>query len=188
MEANEFIFTQDEVENVLEYLQDNTIKCSICGNHRWKVEHEKNLMTNSTDFRISCASPTCTQFLSRQILNLTIQSIEDEIRMEEENKLDGLKFDEGKIRAGILDEFKLALMEIARVGTAGLNKGYARGSWRSVPDAKERYMDAFWRHILATEEINESDGGVYHLAQVAWNAMALLELRLAEKKGGLYVE
>jgi len=188
MTPNDHVFTQDEVESVLEYLRDNTIKCSVCGGHGWKTEHEQNFMTNTADFFFRCMSRNCGQLISRSILNLTVQSIEDELRIEEEQK-SGLKFDKGKVRAGILDEFKRALFEVARVGTAGLAKGYARGSWRNVPDAKERYMDAFWRHILAVEEINETDGGVYHLAQVAWNAMALLELRLEEKdKEGLYIE
>jgi len=175
----EYYFTADEVESVFEYLNNNSIKCSVCHTKEWLAKEE-------SPERIQIGCRKCGQAMSRQILNLTITSIEDELRADIE---EGMKFDKGKVHAGILNEFKRALMEVARVGTAGLNKGYARGSWRNVPDAKERYMDAFWRHILAVEEINETDGGVYHLAQVAWNAMALLELRLEEKdREGLHIE
>jgi len=93
------------------------------------------------------------------------------------------KTDKGKVKAGVLGEFKKALMEVAKVGTMGIEfKGYARGSWRDVPDARERYYDAFWRHILAEEEdINTEDDNVYHIAQVIWNGLALLEFMLEDK-------
>jgi hypothetical protein len=188
MEANGFVFSRDEIDDILEYLKDNTIKCSLCGGKAWEVQHDRNEQENNKiDFKLQCASPNCPQFMSRGVLKVTTTSIEEEVMAEMQSQ-ESFKSDAGKVHAGILNEFKRALMEIAKVGTAGLNKGYARGSWRTLPDAKERYLDAFWRHILAVEEINEADGGVYHLAQVAWNAMALLELRLEDKEEGLYID
>jgi hypothetical protein len=88
----------------------------------------------------------------------------------------GAKDDGGKLLAGlVLGEFKHALREVVKVGTAGALKYSPRG-WLQVPQAEERYYDALWRHLLATEEVDE-ELGTDHLAMVAWNALALLEFK-----------
>ena len=90
----------------------------------------------------------------------------------------GAKLDAGKVLAGVLGDFPRALLMVANVGTFGANK-YSRGGWQSVPDGEQRYTDAMWRHLLA-EKINpiDSDSGLPHAAQTAWNALARLELAL----------
>ena len=90
----------------------------------------------------------------------------------------GAKLDNGKILAGVLSDFSLALIEIAKVGTFGAKK-YSRGGWQSVES--ERYFDAKWRHSLDRrhEEI-AFDSGLMHLAHEAWNVLAELELILRE--------
>ena len=60
----------------------------------------------------------------------------------------GAKLDSGKVLAGVLGDFSLALNAVAEVGTYGVNK-YSRGGWQHVPDAQTRYTDALWRHLLA---------------------------------------
>lgn len=88
----------------------------------------------------------------------------------------GAKLDAGKVKAGLLADFALALTEVAKVGTFGAEK-YTRGGWQEVPNAVERYSDAMWRHLLkARHETNDPDSGLTHLSHAAWNALAVLEL------------
>jgi hypothetical protein len=60
----------------------------------------------------------------------------------------GAKMDSGKVKAGMLGDFSLALMEVAKVCTYGAKK-YTRHGWEEVPNGVERYHDAKWRHKLA---------------------------------------
>ncbi len=95
----------------------------------------------------------------------------------------GAKLDEGKPRVGLMfKDFSQALLEVAKVTTIGAKK-YCPGGWRLVENGFERYSDAVGRHQLkeATELIDE-DTGMLHAAQVAWNALARLELLIDERK------
>lgn len=93
------------------------------------------------------------------------------------------KHDEGKPRAGlVLGDFSRALLEVAKVGTFGAEK-YSDHGWLSVEDNRARYLDALWRHLLAKEE-RDSESGYSHLAHVAWNALAVLELDLMGERSG----
>lgn len=88
----------------------------------------------------------------------------------------GAKLDAGKVKAGVLHDFSSALFDVACVGTYGAEK-YTRGGWQSVPNARERYFDAMWRHLLAARhEAADKDTGLKHLAHAAWNILAVLEL------------
>lgn len=94
----------------------------------------------------------------------------------------GSKLDEGKVLAGVLADFGLALTAVAEVGTFGANK-YTRGGWQSVPKGIERYTDATWRHLLKERyHADDDDSGLLHAAHMAWNSLARLELLLREKK------
>lgn len=104
---------------------------------------------------------------------------------EDEKKNDDYfkeKFDKGKPCAGVLLDFGLALLEVAKIGTFGIEK-YARGSWSHIPDARIRYTDAMMRHLLISqyEEI-DPDSKILHEAHMAWNTLARLELLLREQK------
>jgi len=94
--------------------------------------------------------------------------------------IDPLKHDAGKIQAGVLLDFRHALMEVAKVGTFGTEK-YSRNSWRNVENAEERYMDALWRHLLASDDLDE-ESGLPHLAHLAWNILAIMEFRMCSKQ------
>ncbi|WP_444897912.1 dATP/dGTP diphosphohydrolase domain-containing protein [Microbulbifer sp. SSSA005] len=95
----------------------------------------------------------------------------------------GAKCDEGKIMAGVLDDFSLALMAVAEVGTFGANK-YTRGGWQQVPNGRQRYRDALWRHHLKERhETKDPETGLLHKAHKAWNALAELELELRAQQG-----
>jgi len=93
----------------------------------------------------------------------------------------GAKLDEGKPMAGILMEFGLALLEVAKVCTHGAQK-YSRGGWQHAEDGVNRYTDAMVRHCLKEYmEDRDKDSGLLHASQVAWNALARLELMLRDK-------
>jgi len=94
----------------------------------------------------------------------------------------GAKLDAGKIMAGVLEDFALALLAVAEVGTHGAQK-YSRGGWQSVPNGEERYTDAGWRHALkGRHEERDQDSGLLHDAHKAWNVLAALELKLRGEK------
>ena len=93
----------------------------------------------------------------------------------------GAKLDNGKPLAGVLLEFSRALEAVVAVGTFGANK-YSRSGWMSVPDGERRYADALVRHLLAAQrEVDDPDSGLPHLAHLAWNCLAVLELKLARE-------
>lgn len=92
----------------------------------------------------------------------------------------GLKHDAEKVRPRLLVEgFPLALTAVAEVSTFGANK-YCEGGWKTVPNGKERYADALYRHLLraAAGELRDSESGLLHYAHAAWNALAVLQLML----------
>lgn len=91
----------------------------------------------------------------------------------------GAKLDAGKIRAAlVLGDFSRALMAVSEVGTFGAVK-YSDHGWLSVPRGDERYRDALLRHYLKdTLESADPESGLSHLAHLAWNALAILELTL----------
>jgi len=92
--------------------------------------------------------------------------------------LPGAKDDSAKWRAHlVLGAFANALKEVSRVGTFGAQK-YTPYGWVTVPNAHERYLDAFLRHYLAfaAGEVNDPESGLSHLAHAAWNILAVIEL------------
>lgn len=95
----------------------------------------------------------------------------------------GAKDDAAKPPVALVHEsFPNALLEVARVADYGAKK-YTRGGWKHVSEAQLRYADALARHELAQYSEGDTDGesGLLHLTHMAWNALALLELRLIEK-------
>lgn len=103
----------------------------------------------------------------------------------------GAKLDLGKspVFDGVLQYFPRALKKVADLSLWGATR-YSWEGWRSVPDGFRRYSNALGRHIL-----NEKIEGLYdldaandpkhpakilHATQVAWNALARLELLVEE--------
>lgn len=99
----------------------------------------------------------------------------------------GAKLDAGKapVVRGAIGYFPRALTEVAMVSKFGADK-YTWGGWESVPDGVQRYTDALGRHLLAEASEGPTDAatGLSHAAQVAWNALARLELMLRESEAG----
>lgn len=67
--------------------------------------------------------------------------------------------------------------EIVKVYHAGAKK-YGPNRWQNLEDGYNRYKAAMMRHLLEYEkgERYDKDTGCMHLAQVGWNAIALLYL------------
>lgn len=94
----------------------------------------------------------------------------------------GAKLDAGKIRAGLMvNGFRRALLEVAKVTTYGTAK-YTPNGWQDVPDGEASCTDAMFRHLLAGEE-RDPESGLLHAAHAAWNALAILELKLRRCEG-----
>ena len=96
----------------------------------------------------------------------------------------GAKLDLGKNRVGmVLHGFANAIYEVGLVGTHGAKK-YSDFGWEKVPNAIQRYEDAAIRHYIRQwigEDV-DTDSGLLHCAHAAWNALAILELKLREAK------
>jgi hypothetical protein len=95
----------------------------------------------------------------------------------------GLKYDamSAPVVTLCFNYFPHALAAVANVSEYGARK-YTPMGWRTVPNGVARYTDALGRHLLkeAVEVYDEKDSGLAHAAQVAWNALARLELLLVE--------
>lgn len=100
-------------------------------------------------------------------------------------KQGGAKLDAGKpnVWRGLLDYFPRACLAVGDVSSRGAAK-YSWKGWETVPDGEARYADALARHIVkeSIEGLYDTGPGglpdVLHASQVAWNAMARLELLL----------
>lgn len=98
----------------------------------------------------------------------------------------GAKLDAGKVRPSlVLQGFAHAVLAVAQVGTFGAGK-YSDDGWRSVPNGSARYTDALLRHLLAefTGEARDPQSAMLHATHAAWNALARLELMLAQSREG----
>jgi len=65
-------------------------------------------------------------------------------------------------------------------------KKYSWMGWKSVPDGIRRYGAALARHLVYEADARDTGAGglgadVLHAAQVAWNALARLELIIKEE-------
>lgn len=80
---------------------------------------------------------------------------------------------DGKLRWDLLPLAEIE--DIVRVYTEGAKK-YADNSWKNIPDGFERYRAALLRHMTAymKGERYDKETGLMHLAQICWNAIALL--------------
>lgn len=94
----------------------------------------------------------------------------------------GLKYDKGKVRYDLMEKgFSRALYEVAKVTTFGAEK-YEANNWQHVEGGIERYLDAKGRHRSKDQqgELYDEESKLLHAAHEAWNALAVLELRLRD--------
>lgn len=91
---------------------------------------------------------------------------------------EGTKFDNNKLDWSLLPlEFVEDLVPVFALG----EQRYTFNNWRKDfgPDYRRRFIAAMKRHLDEVERhgslaINTQDGDIYHLAQCAWNCLALL--------------
>lgn len=76
----------------------------------------------------------------------------------------------------------LDLEDVVKVYTQGAKK-YGPNNWQNLPDGYNRYKAAMFRHLLEYEKGNwiDSDTGCIHLAQVVWNALAILHIEKVKR-------
>jgi len=93
----------------------------------------------------------------------------------------GAKLDAGKAPMRlVLQAMPHALFAVAQVAAYGAEK-YSENGWSKAPNGIARYTDAMFRHALREGiEQRDAESGLLHAAQVAWNALARLELMLQE--------
>ena len=103
--------------------------------------------------------------------------------MEQENKIEARKNDrlDDKLRWELLPLEDVE--DIVRVYTAGAKK-YGPDQWQNLPDGIRRYKAALLRHLVEFDKGNEIDEetGCRHLAQVCWNAIAMLHISKQQKQ------
>jgi hypothetical protein len=94
----------------------------------------------------------------------------------------GVKYDNDKPQWSLLP-FK-ALKEVVDVLTYGAKK-YAPDNWKKVPNARQRYIDAGFRHLTAyaSGEKLDSETGKSHLAHAICCLLYLLAFEIGEDRG-----
>jgi len=98
------------------------------------------------------------------------------------------KLDAGKppVYRGFMAYFPRAIREVAKVSQYGLEKYKAKwGDKTFLTLDKDRLLDALGRHMVdrvIEGEVNYPDGELLHRAQIAWEAMAQLEIYLLERE------
>lgn len=108
-------------------------------------------------------------------------------------KTAGAKLDANKtpLFDGLIDYFPRACLAVADISKYGANK-YSWKGWEKVKDGPKRYMNALLRHAAKLSIEGELDNEaladennpteILHRAQIAWNALASLELYLQEQE------
>ena len=88
---------------------------------------------------------------------------------------ESLKYDNEKLRWDLLPLEDIE--DVVKVYTEGTKK-YVPNSWQNLTDGYNRYKAAMFRHLLEYEKGNtiDEETGCKHLAQVVWNAIAMLHV------------
>ena len=109
--------------------------------------------------------------------------------IEEKEKEEGQKWSNDKlpVHTVIFKQFPDALKEVIICSQAGHKKYPNDIDWmnfKRVPDAENQYMNAAIRHMLENgyNEDMIKYGNIRHDAQVIWNLLAALQIRLMEEK------
>jgi len=94
-------------------------------------------------------------------------------------RVTGVKYDNDKPQWSLLP-FK-ALGQVVEVLTYGAKK-YAPDNWKKVPNAKQRYIDAGFRHFTAyaSGEKHDQETGKHHLAHAICCLLYLVAFDLGE--------
>lgn len=116
-----------------------------------------------------------TNDIRKKVIDSYIEDGEDEEMAQFINEGKKNDFQDGKLRWDLLPLEEIE--DIVKVYTSGANK-YGENTWQLLDNGYQRYKAAMLRHLLEYEKGNkvDEDTGCQHLAQVAWNAIAMLYL------------
>lgn len=91
----------------------------------------------------------------------------------------GKKFDTGKLSYTLLPWE--AITEVVHVLEFGKQK-YGKDNWQKVPNAKDRYLDACFRHLISyvEGETTDPESGKHHLAHAVCCLLFVLWFDLTE--------
>ena len=132
---------------------------------------------------VMCCREDCRKDGESIYYKLVEQCKPKENEMGQENKTEVWKNDrlDDKLRWELLPLEDVE--DIVRVYTAGAKK-YGPDQWQNLPDGIRRYKAALLRHLVEFDKGNEIDEetGCRHLAQVAWNAIAMLHISKQQKQ------
>jgi hypothetical protein len=106
--------------------------------------------------------------------------------MPSKNLAEGAKYDEGKLRWGLLPWSSVE--DVVRVLMYGAEK-YEDNSWQRVENGQERYLDALTRHLVEIQKghVTDSESGLSHMSHVACNALFLLYLMEQDQAYGEWI-
>ena len=93
--------------------------------------------------------------------------------------MEGLKFDDGKLRWDLLPLD--CIEDLVKILTFGANK-YGVNNWQKVEE--DRYFAALMRHLVASRlgESNDSESGLSHLSHAMCNVLFLLWIEKHKEK------
>lgn len=120
-----------------------------------------------------------------------VKPVKEEFILEQNSKYDltddgkGKKYDNGKSMVGTLCRvFPRALLSVGNCIEFGTHKYPKPDNWKKVEGAFTRYQDSLMRHYLKFlgGETRDNETNILHLAHMAWNTLAILELYLMEHK------
>ena len=138
--------------------------CGGCATWRRYEEGEDSGICSNHDMRFDFYQSGCAEFKLKETDPNGLSG--DEL---------GAKMDAGKLPARLIADFAPALLKIGKVLEYGASKKYTAHGWLEVENPEERYLDAFWRHLLAGKG-NDPDSGIPHLHHACWNLLAVLTL------------
>lgn len=98
----------------------------------------------------------------------------------------GAKHDQGKLLFGCFTEgLAIVIKGVVAVLTYGAQK-YKRDSWQTVPNGRQRYKDAFDRHVnsMDSEELRDDESGLPHVFHAICDLMFLAWFDLKQGKFG----
>lgn len=95
----------------------------------------------------------------------------------------GEKHDSGKLLFGCLTQGLAPVLKgVVAVLTYGAKK-YKRDSWQSVPNGRQRYMEALDRHLnkINLGQFKDRESGLPHVFHVVCNAMFVAHFDILSK-------
>ena len=153
--------------NVLEVIEDSYCKCCFF-NNSWICELMEIPKYCGTDTRFDNKS------ISYKLVELCkTKDMEQKTETKNTSKKNDRIDDKPMWELLPLQDIE----DVVKVYTAGAKK-YGPDRWQNLPDGYNRYKAALFRHLVEYEKGNwlDEETGCIHLAQVAWNAIAMLHI------------